>query len=87
MLPSLAGCCHVFPLPSASLLQVVALSSRSQRQEEDLRAAATREAALQEELQAAKRAASAALLRSPSKLSGELGGGIDGCSHSVRMCC
>ena len=70
MLPNHASPPAHCPLPP----QVVALSSRSQRQEEDLRAAANREAVLQEELQAAKRAASAALLRSPSKLGGELEG-------------
>lgn len=52
---------------------MVALDSRTQRLEADLRAATTREQQLQEELQAAKRAA--ALQRSPSKIGGEWGGG------------
>ncbi|KAL4420012.1 hypothetical protein ABPG75_007110 [Micractinium tetrahymenae] len=47
--------------------RVVALDSRTQRLEADLRAATTREQQLQEELQAAKRAAMA-LQRSPSKI-------------------
>ncbi|KAL4419268.1 hypothetical protein ABPG77_004826 [Micractinium sp. CCAP 211/92] len=47
--------------------RVVALDSRTQRLEADLRSAATREQQLQEQLQAAQRAA-AALQRSPSKI-------------------
>lgn len=65
------GCCHCVRQWCGSLLaQVVALDSRTQRLEADLRAAATREQQLQEELQAAKRAATA-LQRSPSKIGGE----------------
>jgi hypothetical protein len=62
---------------------VLALSSRNERLEEELRSAAAREKALQEDLAAAKRAA-AALQRSPSKLGGE--GGLASWGDGVRLC-
>ena len=57
------------PPPQPPPCQVAALSAHAQRLESDLHAATAREQQLQEEVAAAKRAATA-LQRSPSKISG-----------------